>query len=253
MTAEWGDDIVFSKNPDLIIMDKLEQGTAQWLAERVGNITMSKAKALITGGKGKTRATYISEVASEIIIGASDYNYNSHDMIRGNVLEPYALQAYEAVTGNKATTVGLGYLDSKKIVSASPDALIYKDGVLERGVEIKCLKPKNHIEFMVDFANPEPNEFMAQIQGNMWIFGTDYWDFCSYCPEFDGASISIISVKRDEEMIKKIMLATLSAVLEVDEIVSCVRETNHKNIADINKSALEAVSIILDYGTGGIE
>lgn len=234
-----------------IIMDKLQQGSTEWLNERIGNVTMSNAKSLIAGGQGKMRQTYIESVASEIITGSCGDNYKSYDMMRGNVLEDYARKAYEISTGDTIKEIGLGYLNKAKRISASPDGLVFDGGEIKKGVEIKCLKPKNHIQFIL--AQKDPKEFMAQMQGCMWIFGVDEWDFVSYCPEFGGSALAIISAKRDEAMIKKISTAALSAVTEIDKIVVIARAINNNKIHKINVDALEAIDLIFDGGTGEIE
>ena len=60
-----------------IIKRKLIQGTPEWKNARVGCITMSNAKALLTGGSGATRKNYLLDVASEMASGVLIDNIKS--------------------------------------------------------------------------------------------------------------------------------------------------------------------------------
>jgi len=195
-----------------VILDKMEQGSIEWKLARMGCVTMSKAKALITGGKGKTRETYILEVASELISGVLSESINTWDMARGTMLEPYAAAAYKEITGLDIKHIGLGYLDEDRRIAASPDGL-----TINGGVEIKCQAPKNHLRTIIEAKNPK--QFEAQIQGCMWVLGVDTWDYCSFCPEFKNQPLFIMTMKRDEEIIKTISEAAFSAVEEIDNYV----------------------------------
>ena len=217
-----------------LILESMEQGSAEWHEARRGRITMSNAKALITGGKGLTRKTYIMQVASEILTGVSSESFKSWDMERGNILEPYARMAYEQMTGLKVHEIGLGYLDENKRISASPDGLGFSVGM-----EIKCQKPKNHLSTLINGVNPK--EFEAQMQGGMWLFDRERWDYVSFCPEFKDQPLFIHSVHRDEEMISRIEESAQRGVEEVDAIVKSLGGSCSDEIKSICTDALEMI------------
>ena len=217
-----------------IILNKLQQGSPEWILERVGNITMSNAKAMLTGGKGLTRKSYLISVASEIITGVPAETYKSWMMERGNILEPFAHKAYEKKTGNRMFSVGLGYLDEKRRISASPDGINHLCGA-----EIKCQLPKNHLATLVNGVNPK--EFGDQMQGCMWVFERDSWDYVSYCPEFDDNPIFIHTVYRDDEVIKRLEESCLRGVEEIDEMVKNGIGKASSELKGISKLALETV------------
>lgn len=234
---------VETMNNNLIVLDALEQGSPEWLAARIGCITMSNAKLLLTGGKGVTRDSYIMSVASEVMTGVPAERINTWDMERGTLLEPYAADAYEAMTGFNLRKVGLGYLNSDKRISASPDGLKMANGVVIGGVEIKCQAPKNHMKTILSAKSPD--QFKAQKQGNMWVFGVEEWDYCSFCPEFKAQPLVIIPAARDNEMIARIEESALKAVKEVDEYVR-LAGLGHINdrIIDICAEAVELIDIM---------
>ena len=226
-----------------IILEKMVQGSAEWLEARRNCITMSNAKALISKGKKKgepslTRASYLIDVASEILTGVSADRYKSWEMERGNILEPYAMDAYRSHTGFDVREVGLGYLDDEKRISCSPDAL-----GSNHGVEVKCQLPKNHLASIVN--GFEPKKFVPQMQGGLWIFDFEWWDYVSFCPEFKAQPIFIHRVYRDEEMIKRIKDSALEGVHQIDEIVRKGRDFQLSNeISAICEDSLEIIEAL---------
>ena len=160
---------------------------------------MSHAQDLITKGRGNapsvTRLNYILDVAAEKLSGKPTETVKTWDMERGILLEPFALRAYQAQTGANVENIGLAYLDDKRTISASPDGLCGSVGA--GGVEIKCPRPRTHMRYIKNGAKQNA----AQIQGNMWIFGAQWWDFVSFCPEFSACPLHIERVERDDDMI----------------------------------------------------
>jgi len=228
---------------NVIILESMEQGSNEWKEARRGRITMSHAKDLITkprkkGEVSQTRLTYLISIASEIITGVTAETFKSWKMERGNILEPFAREAYKAHTGNDVREVGLGYLNKDRRISGSPDGL----GV-NHGMEIKCQDPKKHLATILN--GFEPKEFDPQIQGSMWIFEKEYWEYVSFCPEFPEQPIFVHTVYRDEEMIKLIEESALKGVEEIDDFVKRGRfSTKNKQIAEICERALETIEAL---------
>lgn len=217
-----------------VILEHIEQGSDEWFAARTGCVTMSNADKLLTGGKGVTRQNYIIDVASEIISGMPSEQVNTWAMTRGTLLEPFARQAYEAHTGLTVKQVGLGYLNEDRRISASPDGL-----TIEGGMEIKCQGAKAHLRTIIDAKNPK--KFTPQIQGSMWVFEVDTWDYCSFCPEFKAMPLFVMRVNRDEEIIKQIQDSALKAVFEIDEYVKLAQGEQNETV---NKICMEAIELI---------
>lgn len=228
---------------NVVILESMLQGSNEWKEARRGRITMSHAKDLITkprkkGEVSQTRLTYLINVASEIITGVTAETFKSWKMERGNILEPFARDAYKAHTGNEISQVGLGYLNKDRRISGSPDGL----GV-NLGMEIKCQDPKKHLATILN--GFEPKEFDPQIQGSMWIFEKECWEYVSFCPEFPEQPIFIHRVYRDEEMIKRIEESALKGVEEIDDFVKRGRfSTTNKQIAKICEDALETIEAL---------
>ena len=228
-----------------VILEHMEQGSDEWIKARMGCITMSNAAILLIKGRTKnapsaTRQTYIAQVASEVISGIPADRVNTWDIIRGNLLEPFARKAYEIQTGIPVKQIGLGYLNTEKRIAASPDGLTEFGGV-----EIKCQHPKNHMKTILEAQNPA--KFEAQMQGCMWVFGVDRWDYCSFCPEFDNQPLFVLRRRRDEEMIKRIEEQALSAVEEVDNYIDLATSGDQNpQMRPLLNEALELIEIMQD-------
>ncbi len=218
-----------------IIKSKLIQGTEEWKNARVGCITMSNAKALLTGGSGVTRKNYLLDVASEMASGVLIDNIKSIDIARGNLLEDYARRAYEEITGNSVKEVGIGYLNEKRRIAASPDGLI-KGG----GIEIKCPNPKAHMRTIE--AGSAPKEYIPQMQGCMWVFGVEQWDYVSFSPKFSEKPIHIITQYRDDAMIKKIEESALKGIEEIDGFIELAKDRYNDAVYEICNQAIFALN-----------
>lgn len=222
-----------------IILENIEQGTTEWLNARVGCITMSKAKLLLTGGKGVTRRNYLLDIASEMVSGVLSEQVKTIDMARGSLLEPYALHAYKEITGSEVKKVGIGYLNDDRRIAASPDGLMKN-----KGVEIKCPNPKAHIRTIL--AGDAPSEYIPQMQGCMWVFGIDEWDYVSFCPQFHTKPVHIITQYRDDGMIKKIEESALKGIEEIDSFVARSKAVFSDAVYDVCDQALAAIAELYD-------
>jgi len=228
-----------------MIIKRFKQGSDEWIAGRVGRVTMSHAKELLTGGSGVTRHNYLLDVCSERLTGRPVERVSTWDMERGILLEPFALEAYELQTEIEIDTIGFAYLDEGEKISASPDGLTGSGG--NGGVEIKCPRPKAHMRYL-DSATAM-KQYMGQVQGNMWIFGAEYWDFVSFCPEFAACPLHIQRIERDDDMIEKIKMAALEGVEMVDAMEHAIRRNPVAEWMDaICSEAIVAVDAYLNDG-----
>ena len=157
----------------------------------------------------------MARLIEEKLTGQTAEIFWSEAMVRGTELEPRARNAYSASTGHSVREVGMAFLDNKKRVGASPDGLIGSDG----GLEIKCPLPHTHEKYLI--AGRPPSQYMAQIQGNLWITGRKWWDFVSFAPEFEPAErMMLCRVPRDEDYITRLASEVARFVEELDEIIT---------------------------------
>jgi hypothetical protein len=62
-----------------------------------------------------------------------------------------------------------------------------------------------------------PSEHRAQIQGNLWITGRDWWDFCSFCPDMpERLQLYVFRVARDDSYIATLEAEVSRFLREID-------------------------------------
>ncbi len=177
----------------------LEQGTPEWLAARLGIITMSELKTLLVKGKGPggfgTGAfSYMHQLIGERITGepSDTFQGNAHTE-RGHELEPVARELYHAAAGlPRVEQVGIILNHG---VGYSPDGLVDSQGLLE----IKTKLPKYQVELLLE--GELPQEHVAQCQGGLWVSEREWIDFVSYWP---GLPLFIKRIYRDDILIRTI-------------------------------------------------
>lgn len=173
-----------------MIIETFPQRSDEWHKARIGVITASKFENVINSRKADT---YLLELITEILIGSPKICEPSKAMERGIFLEEEALKACSLLYEDPIETVGLVYLDEKRLIACSPDALV-EDG----GIEIKCPNTNTHIKWLLD--GTLPKEHKAQVQGCMWVCDRQWWDFVSYDPRID-RDLFVVRVERDEQYI----------------------------------------------------
>ena len=152
------------------------QGSDEWHEARLGHVTASCFSHVLAKGEGKTRKKYMLKVVSERLTGKPSESFSNVHTERGTIQEPFARLEYEARTGNLVQEVGF-VKHPTLMAGASADGLIDDDG----GVEIKSVIPTVQIE-MIE-RGCIPGEYVAQVQGNLWISGRKWWDFVRYSPD----------------------------------------------------------------------
>lgn len=189
-----------------------EQGSAEWLQERLGYATASCFSDVQAKGQGLTRIKYMRRIVAERLTRKPFDSYFNRDMERGNAQEPYARMEYESVTGNIVQEVGF-IKHPILLCGASPDGLIDNDG----GIEIKSVKPTVQIETIE--RGSCPYEHAAQVQGNLWVTGRLWWDFVSYSPDMpECLRLYICRVDRNEEYIKTLEAEVIKFLAEAEEM-----------------------------------
>lgn len=193
-----------------------EQGSVEWLYDRVGYCTASRFKDVMdftkAGKPGAKRTAYIWELVIERLTGQPCEHYTSTAMQHGTDNEPLARMAVEA-TGVMVEQTGFIKHPTLAFVGGSPDGLIDDDS----GVEIKC--PFNSANHLQCWLSGMPEDHMAQIQGLMWITGRKQWLFASYDPRMpEKHQLYLQTIERDDEYIAKLEENIIALLAEVGAI-----------------------------------
>lgn len=200
------------------IIRDIDQGTDEWIALRFGWITASRFKDVKAGGAGKTRKSYMYQLAAEAITGERAESYSNEYMEWGTLTEPQARAMYELDSGNDVEEVSFIKLNDTNKIGCSPDGLVGSDGM----VEFKCPKTTTQIETFL--SGKMPIGHAPQVQGQLWVSGREWCDFVSFDPRINGESSYFIQRQyRDENLIKDISEACYKFEDELQEIIIKLR------------------------------
>lgn len=162
------------------------------------------------------RETYKRQVVSERISGVSadEDMWRSKAMLWGQEQERYAKQQYKGITGNHLEDAPL-LLHPQLLCGASPDGLVVDRETGELGnLEVKCLEPWNHL-YKVIRADEMPDDYIPQVQMQMWINNRDWCDFVGYDPRVKkGLRVFIKRTERDNFYIDEVLVPGLLRFLE---------------------------------------
>lgn len=179
-----------------IVRDMI-QGSDEWLELRAGKITASNFSKVMAKGAGKTRKSYMYQLAAEIITGEPIETYKNAAMEWGNECEPQARAMYEL--DQNVTVKEVAFVHGPEMVGVSPDGEVGDEGLLE----IKCPATTTQIERFL--ADKFPTTYKAQVQGQLWVCEREWCDFLSFDPRIDGdASYWLTRVVRDDDYITEL-------------------------------------------------
>lgn len=171
-----------------MIVHNCKQGSQEWSALRRGIPTASEFDRLISPlGKirtGEKVDQFLYEKLAEKTVGWTKEFGGTYEMDQGHVLESVALPWYEFSHDVKLNRVGFCTTDDG-LVGCSPDALIGEYG----GLEVKSPQPPKHLAYLA--AGVIPPEYVAQVQGCLWVTKRDWWKFVSYSHLFPALEVHV--------------------------------------------------------------
>lgn len=201
---------------DSKIIYDIEQGTDEWLKMRLGKLTASRFSDVISKGRGsapsKTRESYMYQLAAEILTEQPQDSFKGSAVDWGNECEPAARAAYELK--HDTDVVECAFIEKNEWLGVSPDGLVGEDGLLE----IKC--PNTTTQIKRFLSGEFPKEYMAQVQGQLWVSGREWCDFVSYDPRINGDSDYFeVRVYRDEEYIENLASKCEDFIAELKQLL----------------------------------
>lgn len=173
---------------------------SDWQKARLGKITASRfgdVKRLKNGEWGETALSYLYDLVGEHLTGSPAGSFGGNSATDwGNEYEAEALREYTRRTGRKVKT-GQNFIEHPELalVGGTPDGLIGEKGI----IEVKCpFTFKNHLRTVINRTVPE--EYRAQVHGQIWLSGRQWCDFVSYDPRIpkgNPARLVIVRVERN--------------------------------------------------------
>lgn len=201
-----------------------EQGTAEWITDRLGKVTASRiadVMAKTKSGYGAGRKNYMAELVVERLTGEPTEHFISSAMQHGTETEPIARGEYEAVIGDLVTEAGLIDHPSIRMSGASPDGLVGDDGL----VEIKCPNTATHIAFLFD--GKIGRQYILQMQWQMDCTGRAWCDFVSFDSRMpENLRMKIVRIARDESLLAEIRKEVQIFLVELDDMIVALENLN---------------------------
>ena len=169
------------------------QGSEEWFTARLGKVTGTGFAKVLAKGHGKTRKSYMIQLAAERLTGLAQESYSNAAMEWGTEHEADARITYEIV--NDVSVLLAGFVELSDEIGTSPDGLVDDEGLLE----IKCPNSTTHIETIM--SNKVPSQYIPQIQGGMWVAERQWCDFVSFDPRVAAVPCLCLRVARDQKYI----------------------------------------------------
>jgi hypothetical protein len=160
----------------------LEQGTAAWFKARLGILTASEMKKILSPtlkvANNKDTRSHVYEIVGQRIAGFVEETFEGWDILRGREDEIEARLQYSL---HYAPVEECGFITNDKwgfTLGYSPDGLVGDDGL----IECKSRKIKYQVETIIEYAaaNTIPTEFMLQCQTALLVSEREWIDFISY-------------------------------------------------------------------------
>jgi YqaJ-like viral recombinase domain len=202
---------------------RVEQGSDEWKALRVGKVTASRVADVIakikSGGYSASRANYLCELVLERLTGRSTEGFVSQDMIIGTLREPDARAEYELRMRCEVEQIGFVDHPTIPMTGASADGFVGADGL----VEFKCPKPATHLETLK--TGTIPGGYMTQILWNLACNPDRQWcDYCSFNPDFPESMVLFRKrVPRDNAVIAGLEKEVRVFLVEIDREIADLR------------------------------
>lgn len=213
---------------EILMIEKVEQGTPEWFAARLGNVTASRVADVIAktkSGYSASRENYMAQLICERMTNTVAESYSNAAMAWGTETEPLARAAYESYADVLVDEVG--YVQHPRIerAGASPDGLVGLFGLLE----IKCPNTATHIDTLI--TEQVPTKYITQMQWQMVCTGRAWCDFVSFDPRLpSGLQMFVKRVEFDAEYAATLEIEVVKFLAELDTKISKLNERlNHVN------------------------
>lgn len=183
------------------IIREIEQGSADWLALRLGIVTCSEISDLMVDGKqdsgfGVGAYTYMDRLIGERITGAEAEPWRGNKSSeRGHTLEPVVRDLYCLRRDLEPEAIEQVAIVLNHGIGYSPDGLVGGDGL----IEVKTKIPEKLVSAIL--SGEVPKEHVAQCQAGLWVSDREWIDFLGYWP---GMPLCLVRAHRDEAYIRKL-------------------------------------------------
>lgn len=203
-----------------------EQRTEQWLLDRLGHVTASKADCVLAGKETAKRQGYIIQLVTERLTGQVQDSFTNSAMAWGTEQEPVARAVYQSTLAGDLFVEETGFVKHPTIewLGASPDGLV-GDGL----VEIKCPNSTTHVEYLMD--GKVPAKYKPQMMVQMLCTQRKWCDFVSFDPRLpEDLQLFVVRFEPKQEELDKIESAIKDFLTEVDKATNKLRSKHGSRV-----------------------
>lgn len=195
---------------------EIEQGTDAWHKVRLGLMTASELKLVITPGlkiaDNKDTRIHLYELLAQRVNNYIEPHFESYDMERGKFDEEHAREKY----GEKyAPVTECGFITNDKFgftLGYSPDGLVGDDGLIECKSRVQKHQMKTLVECVAE--NTIPDDFVIQVQSALLISERKWCDFISYS---GGMMMAVVRCFPDDRIQSAIIEAATAFEARINE------------------------------------
>lgn len=199
--------------------DGLIQGSDEWHQARLGLLTASEVKLILTptlkiANNEKTRA-HVWEIAAQRISQYVEPTYIGDEMLRGHTDEIEARMAYSK---KYEPVIECGFVTNDKwgfLIGCSPDGLVGDEGL----IECKSRRQKFQVQTIVEYYRDgtTPTDYELQVQTAMLVTGRKWCDLISYS---GGLPMATMRVEPNQEIQDAIISAASDFEAKVQEVIA---------------------------------
>lgn len=203
-----------------------EQRTEQWLLDRLGHVTASKADCVLAGKETAKRQGYIIQLVTERLTGQVQDSFSNSAMAWGTEQEPVARAVYQSTLAGDLFVEETGFVKHPTIewLGASPDGLV-GDGL----VEIKCPNSTTHVEYLMEAKVPV--KYKPQMLVQMLCTQRKWCDFVSFDPRLpEDLQLFVVRFEPKQEELDKIESAIKDFLTEVDKATNKLRSKHGSRV-----------------------
>lgn len=178
-----------------------EQGSHEWLLERIPYVTASDVSKVMAKGAGASRRNLLTRKLCEALSGQPTATFKSAKMQLGNDREATARDIYKQIKDCDVKQLPFAYIESEKI-GASTDGEVDDDGI----IEIKNVMSSEQVDLLS--TGKIKADYLKQMQTTMYVLNKKWCDYVSVAlgDEESGElpdrlKVKIIRVERDEDLI----------------------------------------------------
>lgn len=197
----------------------IKQHTDEWYEARLGKVTASRFGDVLClprskkdqeeGKLSKTADAYMMELITETLTGEAR-KLDRLALEWGTEHETEARELFELENLTEVQEAGFEMIHD--LIGGSPDGYIGDKGI----VEIKCpYNSGNHVNYL--YGKPLSRNYIAQIQGNLWITNREFCFFISYDPRMkdDKHKLHVRTILRDINFIDKELEPTIERFITI--------------------------------------